>query len=215
MSFIAGVAIVGMYRVLQDFLKRRIMRVAQSAIESIISHYLSKLARHEADITLLCNKINRIESMLNSENKSPSVKRIDTTPVDRAISDVASISQDYKLPVTSHNHVYGNEIVMANTNKSGTYHNNVVEHILRRLSEGQATSREIQHMIGRTREHTARLLKKLYESNLVYRDLSKRPFMYNITDEGLKWLTNKEKQQSNNDRSSDISQTKYQVSSHP
>jgi hypothetical protein len=196
MSFIAGVAIVGMYRVLEDFLKQRIMRVAQSAIESIISHYLSKLARHEADITLLHNKIDRIESILNTEGKSLSVRGTDTIMAKRAIGDIAEISQDHTLPVISHNHVYKNAVIGANTNKpTATYHNNVIEHILSRLSDGQATSREIQHMIGRTREHTARLLKKLYESNLVYRDLSKRPFLYNITDVGLKWLTDKQRQE--------------------
>jgi hypothetical protein len=125
-----------------------------------------------------------------------SVKETDTIMPNRAVCDTAGISQDHTLPAISHNHIYRSAVVQAYPNKpTSTYHNNVIEHILRKLSEGQATSREIQHMIGRTREHTARLLKKLYESNLVYRDLSKRPFMYNVTDVGLKWLTDKQRQE--------------------
>jgi hypothetical protein len=62
------------------------------------------------------------------------------------------------------------------------------DYILELLVEKSRTSREIQNAIGRTREHTSRLMRKLYESNLVSRDNSNKPFKYNITDEGRREL---------------------------
>jgi CTP-dependent riboflavin kinase len=47
------------------------------------------------------------------------------------------------------------------------------------------TSRDIQVTIGRTREHTSRMLKKLFEDGLVQRDMSTKPFTYKITEKGL------------------------------
>jgi CTP-dependent riboflavin kinase len=64
---------------------------------------------------------------------------------------------------------------------------NTVDTILRML-EVPLTSREIQRKISKSREHTSRLLKKLYSENIVMRDGSTRPFKYKITSEGRKLL---------------------------
>lgn len=64
---------------------------------------------------------------------------------------------------------------------------NTVDTILRML-EVPLTSREIQRKIKKSREHTSRLLKKLYSENIVMRDGSTRPFKYKITNEGRKLL---------------------------
>ncbi|MEM4297120.1 MAG: winged helix-turn-helix domain-containing protein [Nitrososphaerota archaeon] len=52
--------------------------------------------------------------------------------------------------------------------------------IVELLREGPKTSREIEKHIGKSREHTARLLKKLYDEGIVERDVSKRPFKYRL-----------------------------------
>lgn len=62
-----------------------------------------------------------------------------------------------------------------------------VDSILKML-EVPLTSREIQRKIDKSREHTSRLLKKLYSENIVMRDGSTRPFKYKITNEGRKLL---------------------------
>jgi predicted transcriptional regulator len=58
--------------------------------------------------------------------------------------------------------------------------------VLKLLSEanGRITAREIQHRIGKTREHTARMMNALYQEGLVERDVSVRPFVYSITQKG-------------------------------
>jgi DNA-binding transcriptional ArsR family regulator len=67
--------------------------------------------------------------------------------------------------------------------------NSTIEDILRKLEDNSLTTREVQTVIGRTREHTSRLMKKLFEEKLVYRDVSTKPFRYTITVEGRKLLS--------------------------
>jgi len=60
--------------------------------------------------------------------------------------------------------------------------------ILRALVDGPGTSNQIMAIIGRSREHTARLMKLLYESGLVVRNDRERPFVYEITEAGRRHL---------------------------
>jgi hypothetical protein len=64
---------------------------------------------------------------------------------------------------------------------------NTVDSVLKML-EVPLTSREIQAKIKKSREHTSRLLKKLYSEDVVMRDESTRPFRYKITAEGRRLL---------------------------
>ena len=62
--------------------------------------------------------------------------------------------------------------------------NGTMEYILKLLNERPRSSREIQFSIGRTREHTSRLMKRLYELHLVDRQSNSRPYKYTITHAG-------------------------------
>lgn len=50
-------------------------------------------------------------------------------------------------------------------------------------SEGEKTASEIRARIKLTREHTARLMKKLYEKGYLERDSGKMPYTYRIKEE--------------------------------
>lgn len=54
--------------------------------------------------------------------------------------------------------------------------------------EGPKTAPQIRDRIKLTREHTARLMKKLYEKGFLERDTSKIPYSYRIKEEMLKLL---------------------------
>jgi len=60
---------------------------------------------------------------------------------------------------------------------------------LQLLSEKARTSVEIKSLINKSREHTARLMKELFERRLVSRDDSKKPFVYQLTEEGRRYLS--------------------------
>jgi chromosome segregation ATPase len=59
-------------------------------------------------------------------------------------------------------------------------------------SEGPKTAPEIKDRIKLSREHTARLMKKLYEGGYLERDTSKIPFNYNVKKEMKNLLKKKE-----------------------
>jgi len=61
---------------------------------------------------------------------------------------------------------------------------NATDYVLRLITEKPMTSRDIQITIGRTREHTSRMMKKLFEDGLVERNMQTKPFTYYITDKG-------------------------------
>lgn len=63
-------------------------------------------------------------------------------------------------------------------------HKNVVEWILHLITEDAMTSRDIQAVIGRTREHTARLMKRLSEEGYIKRNTVVKPYTYQITERG-------------------------------
>lgn len=58
------------------------------------------------------------------------------------------------------------------------------EHMLRLITDGPMTSRDIQITLGKTREHTSRLLKKLCDDGYAKRDAGSRPYTYTITEKG-------------------------------
>ena len=60
--------------------------------------------------------------------------------------------------------------------------------ILRSLVGGPQTSNQIKAIINRSREHTARLMKILYDRGLVIRNDRNRPYVYEITDGGRRYL---------------------------
>lgn len=61
-------------------------------------------------------------------------------------------------------------------------------YILKILLKESLTSNEIKNAIGRTREHTARLMKKLYDLKFVDRDITTKPFKYRLTEQGKKYI---------------------------
>lgn len=57
---------------------------------------------------------------------------------------------------------------------------------------GERTAPEVKEMIKLTREHTARLMKKLYEGGYLERRAEKTPFAYRVKEEMLKLLKRSE-----------------------
>ena len=60
----------------------------------------------------------------------------------------------------------------------------VVEKVLGLITTRSMTSRDIQMTLGRSREHTSRLLNRLYKDGLVDRNTNSKPFSYIITEKG-------------------------------
>ncbi len=68
-------------------------------------------------------------------------------------------------------------------------HGGVVEYVLHLITKNAMTSRDIQVTLKRSREHTSRLMKKLFEDGYVQRTLTK-PYAYSITEKGKEKIQN-------------------------
>ncbi len=62
--------------------------------------------------------------------------------------------------------------------------------VLRLLGQGPRTSAQIKEELGRSREHTARLMKTLFDRGLVVRNDRNKPYVYEITDSGRSYVAN-------------------------
>lgn len=67
---------------------------------------------------------------------------------------------------------------------SNDVHNGTADYVLKLLDEKSMTSKEVQHAIGRSREHTSRLMKRLCEYGFINRDSDTKPFTYALAEAG-------------------------------
>ena len=70
------------------------------------------------------------------------------------------------------------------TNFSKIDYNNPTDYVLHLITDKAMTSRDIQVTLKKSREHTSRLLKKLFDDGLVQRNENSKPYTYSITEKG-------------------------------
>ena len=61
---------------------------------------------------------------------------------------------------------------------------NATDYVLKLITSKSMTSRDIQITLGRSREHTSRLMKKLFEDGYVKRTTNSKPYTYSVTNKG-------------------------------
>lgn len=108
--------------------------------------------------------------------------KLDTLEL-RSNNGVSQVSQEVS-DIIDANHKP--KVIRRNLEQEGK---GLVDYVLKLLSEGPKTSRQIEMIIGRSREHTARLMKRLFEFGYVTRDTSTKPYTYAITDAGKTMLS--------------------------
>jgi len=153
--------------------------------DMLIEGYLHKFDEYNEIISDLRSKLDVIDQKINPEKNLIRERGLVITdkPSDMVTKSHKLISH-LDSPVTKNINVTGDD---ASLGEEDILRANTVDAILRML-EVPLTSREIQRKINKSREHTSRLLKKLYSENIVIRDESVRPYKYKITDEGRRQL---------------------------
>ena len=68
-------------------------------------------------------------------------------------------------------------------------HNNATDYVLQLITNKAMTSRDIQITLKRSREHTSRLMKKLFEDGYVKRNIDSKPYSYSISEKGKKKIS--------------------------
>ena len=62
---------------------------------------------------------------------------------------------------------------------------NPIDYVLHLITSKSMTSRDIQITLKKSREHTSRLMKKLFEEGYVQRNTESKPYTYSITEKGI------------------------------
>lgn len=168
----------GYFRDLKERVKEN-----QKFKDMLIDGYIRKFDEYNDIISELRSKIDMIELRINPEK---------STWMEDELVTSTNVVDDRSHKNISHNVTPVMKSVIITDKKDDirddvALHLNTVNSILEML-EIPLTSREIQGKIKKSREHTSRLLKKLYSENIVIRDEATRPFRYKITNEGRKLL---------------------------
>jgi len=134
-----------------------------------------ELKEKEHDIRLILDEINSRISV-RDEKIAELLVRVD------------ALEERYKRVVERGEREFKREDVEGVKRKESVEEKNLTTLILTLLKDGPLTSTEIQRKVGRSREHVARFLKSLYEKGLVERDEGKKPFVYRISERGIKLI---------------------------
>jgi hypothetical protein len=165
-AFLVGMASMTVYTRLRTKFEESRYKTNEVIIEAIVLEYTRRLRDYDKVIAELRARVDTIDSRVKPDEI---VSQDPTQPQPH----VALMSE----PVTVTQHAATEKEV-----------NSTTDYIFKLLAERPRSSREVQLAIGRTREHTARLMKKLHDLGLVSRDVNTKPFRYNITDAGREML---------------------------
>jgi predicted transcriptional regulator len=153
--------------------------------DMLIDSYIQKFDEYNQIISDLRTKMDMIELKINPQ------KEVEIQDIQHEFITINDTTNDKSHKKISHNIQPVMKDVIITTKDNGgeqiMQRLNTVDSVLKML-EVPLTSREIQVKIKKSREHTSRLLKKLYSEGVVMRDESTRPFRYKITDEGRRLL---------------------------
>lgn len=169
-AFLVGMVSVMVYTKAKNAFADRRYRTDEAIVEAVVLEYTRRLQDYDRVIVDLRARIDIMEV------RSQSPQNVMSHPSHQPQPHVAPVSEPY--------HITQDMII----EKEG---NGTTDYILKLLAENPRNSRDVQRAVGRTREHTARLMKKLHDSGLVSRDINSKPFRYNITDAGRERLKEK------------------------
>jgi DNA-binding transcriptional ArsR family regulator len=165
-------------------------------LEAVLSKYVMRVENSTKMVGELRTKIDIIEAKISSDRDIEEGKT--STIIDNVMKTNGNSSNAHEShkdivvddSVTSQVKIASTRIDDMIENKGLNKNQNTVSSILKLLSQSPMTAREIQVNTKKTREHTSRLMKRLYNESLVTRDIDNKPFLYKITDEGRRLLEN-------------------------
>ena len=130
-----------------------------------LSSYVERLQYYENQLIDMKIRLDSLELGGGTHVSDPLLKVVEERFVKR---DTRVSSQEERVGERTHNMNFGN----------------ATDYVLKLITEKSMTSRDIQVTIGRTREHTSRMMKKLFEEGYVERNMKTKPFTYYITEKG-------------------------------
>lgn len=166
-------------------------------LEAVLSKYVMRVENSTKMVGELRTKIDIIEAKISSDRDIEG--RRTNTIIDNIMKTNANSLNAHE---SRHKDIIVDDSVISQVKITSTRTDDMVEDkglnknqntissILKLLSQSPMTAREIQVNTKKSREHTSRLMKRLYNESLVTRDIDNKPFLYKITDEGRRLLEN-------------------------
>ena len=148
-------------------------------------------------------RLDLLESKVSHSKNQPIYNNIEDNVIKNITSKQDNISHHNEIHDITKQYIPKKSLIENVKSKSlnNDKHNATEHYILKIISKEPLTSNEIKNAIGRTREHTSRLMKKLYELKLVDRDITTKPFKYKLTEQGKKYIGEQvEKKEINEDK---------------
>jgi hypothetical protein len=178
--FLVGLVFGINYKKIKNIVPKR--HDITNIISAIVSEYTRKLTKYDSAIAELRVRLDVMESRGQKHTITQQLHSAPTTPIvgssdmshDQARRSIYEYHEDKKIEPM-------NEI-SDSISSSYDVQNGTTEYVLKLLNERSMTSREVQQAIGRSREHTSRLMKKLHEYGFVSRDTKAKPFKYALTE---------------------------------
>ena len=153
----------------------------------LIEGYIHKFDEYNEIISEMRSKIDMIQLKIKPGKMDGVQSESEIEASTDIANDVSHKNISHNIPAMTKSVIITDTDRKSHTREDMATPLNTIDSILKML-EVPLTSREIQAKIKKSREHTSRLLKKLYSENIVLRDESTRPFRYQITSEGRKLL---------------------------
>jgi predicted transcriptional regulator len=155
-AFVLGIIAIVIYNKVKPLIKTD---------SDLLKSYTERLQYYENQLIDMKIRLDSAELLKESEELEVPIPKSKEVKVEK--HEIVS-TQEEKPKERMHNMNFGN----------------ATDYVLRLITEKPMTSRDIQITVGRTREHTSRMMKKLFEEGLVERNMQTKPFTYYITDKG-------------------------------
>lgn len=162
----------------------------------LIGHKLEFLSSKSEDVTGITDRLKKNEAQLSDitskivaasglkEQLLPQIKKLN-----ERIDNVAKAQESMMQRISEPKEAQIRGVIPIKRERALAHLTPTELRVLEILTEDQQkTAPEIKSEIGLTREHTARLMKKLYVNGYVERDEAKTPFAYRIKEEMRKIL---------------------------
>lgn len=161
-----------------------IIEILENKKQLQIDNIILKLNDIQIRLDLLESKVSQSKNLPRYENIEDNIIKNITDNQDNIShhNEINDITKQYISKKSQIEKVKGKSLIINDK------HNATEHYILKIISKEPLTSNEIKNAIGRTREHTSRLMKKLYELKLVDRDITTKPFKYKLTEQGKKYI---------------------------
>jgi len=156
-AFVLGIIAIVVYNKIKPLIRTD---------SDLLKSYTERLQYYENQLIDMKIRLDSAELLKDVEEVETPIPKPKEVKMNK--QEVISSAQEEKPNERMHNMNFGN----------------ATDYVLRLITEKPMTSRDIQITIGRTREHTSRMMKKLFEEGLVERNMQTKPFTYYITDKG-------------------------------